>query len=275
MGATVAKFSTSLAKMPRLVSHLADDPKLKRFDELRRNRRGMLGTEVYFTLHKLMSESSAVGDCVEMGAGGGAGTVALAWALIEMQAMGNVICVDRCFYGSRVRFGGFTENASYLCETLKLYGVEARVTHLPITLTCRNFKSVIDCVRTPTISALVCDADGEVGRDICGLSDQITSNTVIMIDDFVDYPMYRAISPEYPFGGTKCVLTFRIVDWLVSSGYVVVQRQIGKTVFLSRRFSAIDVPAIRRRVQAIRASVWADWKRAIQNAVTTRGESNV
>jgi hypothetical protein len=239
-------------------------PEFARFEKLRNTADGMLPAIVYQRLYEYACDVPLACDVIEIGAGSGAGTVALAWGLLERAGDARVIAVDRCFGGSRLRFGGFHENLTRLRATLNEHGVTDRVRLLPIELNECSYTQVLGKIARRRVGLVVLDADGRLDRDLLRLWPYLSDGSHIVVDDCIERAAYRPVSAAYPVGGAKFTLTARIVNYLIKEGLLEIVEAIGKTFFLRVMGAGYSLPKeIVSNIMSIRDSVRLEWLAAV------------
>jgi len=191
---------------------------------------GMLQARVYRELFLRARELPDL-DIVEIGAGSGASTIALALGLREGGRSAKVISVEKCEGGSRSHYGDRETNLNLLEKNLVQFGVRDRVVLYSHPISLVNGPEVLASVHTGRIGALVHDADGRIDRDFALFWPILRPDGLIIIDDFENRPSFRPVSVESPDGGTKSLLTFRLLTQFMQWGLVARTRVIGNTFF--------------------------------------------
>ena len=238
---------------------------LTRFEELRNTADGMLPATVYRRLYECACNLPLGCDVIEIGAGSGAGTVALVWGLLERTEHARVIAVDRCYGGSRLRYGGFRENLTRLLATLNNNGVLNRVRLLAIDLNEYSYAQVFAEIGARRVGLVVLDADGRLDRDIPTLWPHLSDGAHIVVDDCIERTSYRPVSELYPVGGTKFTLTARIVSYLIKEGWLETVEAVGKTFFLRVIGAGYSLPKkIVCNIISIRDAIRLEWLAAVQ-----------
>lgn len=240
-------------------------PELERFEDLRNTAEGMLPATVYRRLYELARDLPAGCDVIEIGAGSGAGTVAMAWGLSGTTEHAGVIAIDRCYGGSRMRYGGFRENYTRLLANLNNYGVTNTVRLLAIDLNEHSYVKVLAKIGARRVGLVVLDADGRLDRDLPILWPYFSCGARIVIDDCVERSSYHPVSELYPVGGAKFTLTARIVSYLIREGWLEIVQTVGKTFFLRVIGSGYPLPEeIVCNIISIRDSVRLEWLAAVE-----------
>lgn len=234
-----------------------------RFLELKQAAGGMLEPAVY---HRLYDEVRALRDLdvLEIGGGAGAGTIAIAWAMRDSGKGSKLVVVEKCEGGSRVQFGGRAENLRRLEAHLERFGAAARTVLYPHELRFENGAEVRALLGTPEIAALVHDADGRIDRDFHLFWPLVVPGGLIVVDDFDDVPEFKPPSARYPDGGTKSLLTFRLLTQFIEWGLFEPTRKVRSTMFGRKPpggdFARLDLEACER----IRAEVEAERDRHLR-----------
>lgn len=214
--------------------HAIRDP---RFAALQRRTHGMLSPAVYRRLYDEMRATPDL-DVVEIGGAAGAGSIAIAWALRDAGKTSHLVVVEKCEGGSRSRIGDRQDNLHLILGNFRRFGVADRVTLYPHQLTLANGDEVLRLVSTPQIAALVHDADGAIDRDIALFWPRLRPGGLIVIDDVDIRPDFKPVSPRHPRGGTKAVLTTRLLDQLIRWGLIEPVDRVRNTLFARKPLTA-------------------------------------
>ncbi len=200
-----------------------------RFTTLRDTAGGMLSPPVYDRLYRTIRHAPDA-DVVEIGGAAGAGSIAISWALRDAGKRARLIVVEKCEGGSRAEFGDRNENLAILHRHLAAFGAhDVRI--FPHELTLDNGAQVLDLVATPRIGALVHDADGHLDRDFALFWPRLEPGAPIVIDDVMERPAFKPVSARHPQGGTKGVLTHRLLTQLTEWGLFEPQARVRDTLF--------------------------------------------
>ena len=217
---------------------------------------GMLPARVYRELYHLARVLPDL-DIIEIGAGSGASTVAMARGLRDAGRSARIISVEKCEGGSRSEYGDRGVNLSLFESHLVKFGVRDRVVLYPHVLTSENGSEVLSKIRTAQISALVHDADGRIDRDFALFWPLLRPSGLIVIDDYENRPAFEPISVRSPDGGTKSLVTFRLLSQMMRWGLVARARVIGHTFFgfkpETADFRQFNAEACRRIVRQVEA----------------------
>jgi predicted O-methyltransferase YrrM len=243
------------------------------FFRLKLGTAGLLPARVYREIYLRTRELPDL-DIVEVGAGSGSATIAMALALNEAGRQGKIVSVEKCEGGSRLDYGDRVTNLSLLETNLVQFRVRDRVVLYPHHLTLENGPEVVSQIRTGQIAALVHDADGRIDRDFALFFPLLRPGGLVIIDDYENRAAYQPVSARYPDGGTKSLLTFRLLNQLMRWGLVTRRRVVGNTFFGRKPegadFSRFDADACRRIV----ADVNATRDRYLQSVRTPRDKKN-
>jgi predicted O-methyltransferase YrrM len=201
-----------------------------RFEEMRMHTSGMLRARVYQQLYETITRAPDL-DVVEVGAGGGASSIALAWAFQDNHRESKLIVIEKCEGGSRTYYGDYRINYNILTANLQKYGVRDYIRLYPKYLTLKNKDEVLALIDTNRIGGLIHDADGRIDRDFLIFWPLLVSGGVIIIDDFEDKPEFQPISTQSPDGGTKKLRTYRLLNQFMQWGLFETDRIVDGTVF--------------------------------------------
>lgn len=223
--------------MPSSFTRVQDRSKLlfariayPRFYKLKKQAQGMLMPDVYKKMYEYCTDLPDL-DIIEIGGAGGAGSIACAWALKETKKKSKLIVVEKCEGGSRSHFGSYDDNLQLLKKHFKKFHVQDYIELYPHELTFEHGKEVISMVRTKEIAALIHDADGRLDRDFFLFWPLLRPGGLIIIDDYENKPKYQPVSSQYPQGGIKLVVTYRLVNQLVEWGLLSIKEKKGATIF--------------------------------------------
>ncbi len=201
-----------------------------RFFNLRKQTNGMLWPIVYKTIYEQCRQLPDL-DIIEIGGATGAGSIALAWGMKESNKQSRLIVVEKCEGGTRSDVGGYTENLALIQEHFKQFDTGDKITLFPHELTFDNGHEVISLVNTKEIAALIHDADGRIDRDFFLFWNLLKPGGLIIVDDYANEPKYKPISERHPQGGTKSVMTYRLLNQMIQWGLFKTSKKIGKTIF--------------------------------------------
>ena len=190
----------------------------------------MLAAHVYAELYNVARIAPDL-DIVEVGAGGGAGSVSVALALVDAGKKSHLITVEKCEGGSRSKYGGRNENLLWLEQVFKDFGVADRIKIFAERLSLENGRKVQSLIETDRISCLIHDADGRIDRDFTLFFPLLIDGGYVIIDDYVEKADFKPISMEFPFGGTKGLITYRLVNQIIEWDLIKVDKVLNKLIF--------------------------------------------
>ena len=205
-----------------------------RFSELKTRTGGMMPVRVYRRLHELAADLPDL-DIVEIGAGTGTGTIALAWGMAESGKTSSLVTVEKCEGGSRDEIGDYEANRRLLDDNFGWAGVADRIRLFPRLLDDDSIDDCRDQLTTDRLAALVIDADGRLDRDFRYFWSSVVEGGAIVVDD------YKGRHP-------KAVLTRRLLDQMTTLGLFEPVAVVGETAF-GRRPMRSEQPS---------AEVWAE-----------------
>jgi len=198
-------------------------------------------------------------DIIEVGAGSGTATIAMALAIRDAGRDARIISIEKCEGGSRLEHGDAATNLRLLETNLVHFGVRDGVLLYPHAITRDSGSEILKSVRTHEISALIHDADGRIDRDFALFWSILQPGGLIVVDDYENRATFRPVSPRFPDGGTKSVVTFKLLNQFIDWGLVKRNRVIGNTFFGYKpanadfgRFSAERCLDIVRQVESAR-----------------------
>lgn len=190
----------------------------------------MLRAATYKRLHKAAMRLPDLG-VVEIGAGSGASSIALAWAMKDANRTSKVVVVEKCEGGSRSRFGDYRANLDILDRNLKRFGARDAIRLYPQHLTMETKDEVLALIGAERIGGLMHDADGRIDRDFAIFWPMLIDDGLIVIDDYYGKANFKPISPKFPLGGTKNLITYRLVNQFVAWGLMEIDTIDRFTVF--------------------------------------------
>jgi len=232
----------------------------------------MMPRSVYAKLYRL-ARRQPEGDVLEIGAGRGAGTLALALGLKHAKKRSKVVAVERFAGGSNVDFGSKDENLVRIRTLLRRYGVEEKVTLFPAFLCEDNLDQLTRLLESELLGLLVIDADGRLDFYLPALWSRLSVNTPIVLDDYRESYHFGHKSERHPLGRTKQLTCFRLVNRLVALGFLEIDLVKRDTVFARKATSApfqpADIETLRREV----ASVQHDYEQWLARQATDRGRA--
>ncbi len=236
--------------------------KRPRFAIIKVRTKGMLSPAIY---EKIYNETKSLPDydIIEVGAALGASSISIALALKDTNKNSNVIVIEKCEGGTRVDVGNYNDNYKVLTDNLCKFKIDNKVKLFPHELTINDAEKINKMISTPRLAALFHDADGRIDRDFFLFWEKLIDGGLIVIDDYEKDGKYLKISDKYPYGGMKCVTTFRLVNQFVDWGLIKITQILGNTVFgvkpLGADFSRFNLDTC----QAIVDSVEQDRKKRL------------
>jgi predicted O-methyltransferase YrrM len=241
-----------------------DNNDLAQWKGLKLRASGMLPPAVYREIF-LTAFNGPDLDILEIGGAAGAASIALALGIKESGKQSKVIVVEKLEGGSRARFGDYATNLSIIERNFRAFGVEDTVRLFPHRVTWENGEAVKELIKTVHIGALLLDADGHLDRDFSLFWPLLVPGGSIIIDDYRDDPSkFTAASEGKPAGGMKLVLAFRLANYLIQSGLITVNKQIGSTLFCLKP-AAADINSLNREeCERIRNGVRQDLEIALE-----------
>lgn len=148
------------------------------FDFLKVSARGMLNVSDYELLSQL-SEDSGPGNKLEIAAGRGASTSAIAWPLVKNSWDGRVFTIEKCKGGSWGN-DSFKDNKDQLHKTWEQLGVIGKITLFP----GERSEVANDVLEHRPFNFVFLDADGAIDLDFHYFYDAILPGSPIVIDDY-------------------------------------------------------------------------------------------
>jgi predicted O-methyltransferase YrrM len=222
----------------------------------------MLPAAVYHCLYDEVRRLPDL-DIVEVGGASGAASVVISRAMIESGKTSRLVVVEKCEGGSRTPFGSRERNLARLQAHLDRFGAR-NVAIFPEELTFENGAEVLSLLGTPEIGALVLDADGRIDRDFFHFWPRLCPGGLLVVDDAVELRDFRPRSPRHPDGGTKFLLTARLLQQFVRWGLFEPRRRVRNTLFGRKPegadFSRFD-RAVCERIVAEVEEEWEAWNR--------------
>lgn len=201
-----------------------------RFETIRQATGGMLKPQVYQKYYNVVRALPDL-DIVEVGAGGGASSIAFAWGMQDAGHDSRLIVVEKCEGGSRAEYGGYDDNYDLLTGNFSQFGVADQIRLFPHYLTMDNKDEVLALVQTRQIAGLIHDADGRIDRDFAIFWPLLIRHGLIIVDDFEDKPEFKPVSETSPDGGTKKLTTYRLLEQFMAWKLIDVDSIEDGTVF--------------------------------------------
>lgn len=201
-----------------------------RFQDMRMRTNGMLRPRVYKHLYEAIGRSPDL-DVVEVGAGSGASSIALGWAFEDNRRKSKLIVIEKCEGGSRTLYGDYCDNYNILTANLQKYAICDYIRLYPKHLAFENKEEVHSLIQTEHIAGLIHDADGRIDRDFAIFWPRLVPGGLIIIDDYENKPRFRPLSARSPSGGTKKLLTYRLLNKFMEWGLFETDLIVDNTVF--------------------------------------------
>lgn len=182
---------------------------------------GMLGTRTYERIYREALTLPDL-DFLEIGAAGGAATVALGWAYRDSRKKSGLVVVEKGEGGSRAKFGDKSTNLARLLHNLRQFGVADRVRLFSELLTPENGDQLAELIQTEKLAGMMLDADGRIHRDFGLFWDRLIVGGLIVVDDYHD-----SLSRKHE-------RTYRLLNQLIDWGYFEPIELVGNT-YLGRK----------------------------------------
>lgn len=234
-----------------------------RFAELQRSTRGMLNPIVYRRLYRLASRLPDL-PIIEVGGATGSASIALALGMKESGKRAKLIVVEKMEGGTRSDMGDYQANLELVQGNFRRYGVEDQIILYPHYLTLENGPEVVALAGGP-IAAFMSDADGHLDRDFALFWPRLIPGGAIVVDDYDNRTdTFRPISTRHPQGGTKRLLSYRLLNQIMAWGLMRKTGRFRDTVFgvkpAGADFTRFDPAAC----AAIRDGVTREWVQAVK-----------
>ena len=201
-----------------------------RFTELQRSTRGMLNPIVYRRLYRLARRLPDL-PIIEVGGATGCASIALALGMKESGKHSKLIVVEKMEGGTRGDVGDYQTNVELVRANFRRYGVQDQIILFPHPLTLENGPEVVALAGGP-IAAFMSDADGHLDRDFALFWPRLIPGGAIVVDDYSNRrDTFRPISARHPQGGTKRLLTYRLLNQLMAWGLMRARGRFRDTVF--------------------------------------------
>lgn len=191
---------------------------------------------------------------MEVGAGAGASSIALAKAFKDADKQAPIISIEKCDGSSRAGDGGFQDNLRTLKRNLSRFGVLEHVRLCALKFRERNADELLSLIGDSRIAGFMHDADGRLDRDFAVLWPGTVPGGLIVVDDY-EMPDLGALSPTTAPLARKKLMIKRGLDLLIDAGMFVPERYHGTTVF-GRRPDEVAAPP----------SVFRDLRRTVETA---------
>jgi len=197
-----------------------------RFAMIRTQCRGMLTPLQYKEIYDRVSAAPDL-DVVDIGAAGGGTTISVALAKADQGHSSGVVAVEKCEGGSRSDFDSYDGNKRFLESNFASFGVADRIRLFPHYLTHENALEVSALIQTDQLAGVLHDADGRVDRDFALFGPRLAEHNFVIVDDVLNKADFKPISERYPFGGTKTLVTWRLLEYLKSLSLFVEEKCMG------------------------------------------------
>jgi predicted O-methyltransferase YrrM len=191
---------------------------------------GLLNPLVYQRLCRLVRPLPDL-PFVDIGAAGGSATIALARGYARSGKRSPILAIEKCRGGTRLDYGGYADNLARLERNLRRFRVRHRVTLVTEELSADAPGRMAPALRERRLAGFLHDADGRLDRDFGLFWDLVVPGGLIVVDDDVDRPEFQPVSARRPDGGTKCLLTFELLNVLRASGHFEEFARVGDTSF--------------------------------------------
>ena len=223
------------------------------FEDIKEVTHGYLDKSIYERIYKYAKENDKDGIVLEIGPGQGASTICFAMAMQENKHILKIVSIDK-FYGSAALkyVDNIEENINVIKNNIDYFNLTPYIEFIPFD------KVKEDC--SDNISLLFIDADGAIDRDFRRYFNNITSEGIIIIDDyekglnlqartrFLKMHTIKSVNSflyhnnikkieEYSFLG-KQYLTYSIVNYLVDRGFIEIVENLNGTIFCKKKDNA-------------------------------------
>jgi len=207
------------------------------FDSAARICRGMMRPEIYRMIYERACESADF-DILELGAAGGAATVAAACGLVDSHKKSVLYTVEKGDgeNSSRERLGNREQNLRTLNRNLKIFSCSEKVSVIDSRVAEASGKMPAGL----KFSMLIIDADGLINRDFELFYNSCIPGADIIIDDYSEVKDFGSRSVNCPLG--KKYTTFRLVNYFIGKGLIRRESLSGDTIFC-RKPTEIAGPA--------------------------------
>jgi predicted O-methyltransferase YrrM len=240
---------------------------------VRARTKGMLHRRVYAAIY-LAARSAPAGDFVDIGPAQGGTTIALTLGRRDSGLAGKVYSIDR-FAGSAALVDRHAQAVNV--ETLKRNVANLGDPSRSAILVGRP-EQVAAQVDSDGLAGIVIDADGAIDRDFSLFFDHLVSGAAVIIDDYEDRINKRAIDGYLVWDDERlsrhlqqkgeasllnyCPLgkdytTFRLVNFFIERGFIVVRQLVNTTLFAEKRPDApsVDSDEVRAAMLRIREEI--------------------
>jgi len=191
------------------------------FKRMAKSNWGQLTPKIYYALYKDAFFSR--GNILEIGAGFGAGTTALAMGIRDSGSARKVISVESFDSPSIARFGSKLANYEKMIGHLKAYGVRKYVHVFKQKLTPDSYPAP-----TKKFGMVFIDCDGHLERDFRLFGGHIINGASIIIDDYGPQYTIKYTKPK-PLVLQKFLFTYELVHKLMEWGILSKVWERGRT----------------------------------------------
>ena len=211
---------------------------------LKERTRGMLAPAAYRQLYELAGDLPDL-PFVEVGAGAGASTIALARGVKDAGKSAPIVSIEKCEGGSRARFGAYDDNLRILKRNLSRFGVVDQVRLFAKPFRAGDADELLAAIGSSRIAGFMHDADGRLDRDFSLLWPRVVTGGLLVVDDY-ETPDVEALIATRPARVRKKLMIKRGLDLLIQAGMFVVERCHGSTMFGRKPDGAASSAAVFR-----------------------------
>jgi predicted O-methyltransferase YrrM len=180
---------------------------------------GMLRTYVYRRIYEALRAEPDM-DFVEIGIAAGSASIAIAKAMADAGMQSKLIAAEKLTADEQNRVEKHGLSEELLRQNFAAFGVDRRIDLFLDQLRHDNASQLLEKLKTPQISGMMHDADGQIQRDLHILGSRLRPNALIIIDDYED-------SNDH----SKKQTTFRMVNRLIDQGLLAPQKIVHNTLF--------------------------------------------
>ena len=148
---------------------------------LTKKTKGMMGATKYYKLYNYANIAARTGSIIEIGAGSGSSTIALALGVKDINKAYTITTFEKCEGGSRCVYGDKADNNKMLIENFKFFNVSHNIYIKDMDY---NDLTASELQSFSRLSLLFSDADGEIGRQFKLFYNKILPGGYIIIDDY-------------------------------------------------------------------------------------------
>lgn len=161
---------------------------------------------------------------LEIGGAHGAVSISVALGIKKNNGNGKIIVFEKCFDGSRSRYGNYNDNYKILTNNLKSYEVEKHINLIPEVLSDESYIKAKKILNNKKIDFLIIDADGLLHRDFSYFYENVENDGYIIIDDYDHTKQEKK----------KKWITCRIVDIFLKHNLVKKNYSFKDTLFMKK-----------------------------------------